>query len=355
MDKGLSKKIAIAVMSIGLILGVCYVFLKPSPSILIGDGKNGPKGMVWIPGGTFVMGSTTPLAQPNEKPAHPVRIHGFWMDQTDVTNAQFAQFVKETRYITTAEKKPEWNTLKVQLKPGTIKPEDHALVPGAMVFVGTQKPVRLDNNAQWWRFVPGADWRHPQGPDSNIVGKDNHPVVQVSYMDAQAYAKWAGKQLPTEAQWEYAARGGLNESTYSWGDEFKPEGKSMANTFAGKQFPVVTAEYRDKIGTSDVKSYPPNGYQLYDMAGNVWQMVSDWYRSDAFKLLEKNTMPLNPEGPNASYDSEDQVPFAPKRVIRGGSFLCDANFCTSYRPSARRGIDPFNPMSHVGFRLVKSK
>ncbi len=319
--------------------------------IIIGDGMTGPKGMVWIPGGEFMMGSNNRLAKQNEQPAHKVYVDSFWIDQTDVTNAQFAAFVKATGYVTTAERKPNWETIKVQLAKDTPKPSEDQLVPGAMVFVGTKQAVPLDDNSRWWRYVPGANWRHPQGPKSNIIGKEDYPVVQVSYEDALAYAKWVGKRLPTEAEWEYAARGGLEQTNYSWGDEFKPDGKTMANTFAGKQFPVVDAAYRNKIGTTKVASYPPNGYKLYDMAGNVWQWVSDWYRSDAF-LQTKDW--INPKGPMTSYDPDDSyAPIdAPKRVIRGGSFLCDENFCMSYRPSARRGVDPYNPMSHVGFRLV---
>lgn len=310
-----------------------------------------PQGMVWVPGGEFLMGSNSRLAKSNEQPAHKVRVSGFWIDKTDVTNAQFAAFVKATGYVTTAEKKPDWETIKVQLPPGTPKPPEEKLVAGAMVFVGTRAPVPLDDNALWWRFVPGADWRHPQGPESNISGKENYPVVQVSYEDALAYAKWAGKRLPTEAEWEYAARGGKEQANFNWGDEFKPQGQSMANTFAGKQFPVVDPTYKEKIGTSPVASYPPNGYGLYDMAGNVWQWVSDWYRADAFAQLSDT---VNPQGPADAYDPDDRYApdNAPKRVIRGGSFLCDENFCMSYRPSARRGVDPFNPMSHIGFRLV---
>jgi formylglycine-generating enzyme required for sulfatase activity len=315
-----------------------------------------PEDMALIPGGDFLMGSDGKQAKRNERPAHMVHVNSFWMDKTDVTNAQFARFVKATGYVTTAERKPEWETLRVQLPSTVEKPSDENLVPGAMVFVGTNTPVPLDDYSRWWRFVPGADWRHPQGPGSDIAGKDNYPVVQVSYEDAQAYAKWAGKRLPTEAEWEYAARGGLDQKTYNWGDEYKPNGKSMANTYAGEQFPVVDPAYRNKIGTSKVASYPPNGYGLYDMAGNVWQWVSDWYRSDAFTQQAANGKVNNPQGPSDSFDPADpNVPAnAPRRVIRGGSFLCDPNFCQSYRPSARRGVDPYNPMSHIGFRLVKS-
>jgi formylglycine-generating enzyme required for sulfatase activity len=233
---------------------------------------------------------------------------------------------------------------------GTPKPPDSALVPGAMVFVGTDKPVPLNDYSQWWAYVPGADWRHPQGPKSSIEGKDEHPVVQVSFEDAQAYAKWAGKRLPTEAEWEFAARGGLEQATYAWGDELKP---GMLNYWDVKdgRFPVMRA----KVGTSEVGTYPPNGYGLRDMTGNAWQWVADWYDADFFRDQSKLARVLvDPKGPAQSYDPEDgNAPVhAPKRVTRGGSFLCNVDYCLSYRPSARRGTDPYNPMSHLGFRLV---
>ncbi len=338
-----------------LLLTVLLLHRHPQPfHPVIGDGVTGPQGMAWIPGGEFLMGSSSRLARNNEKPAHRVKVDGFWMDQTDVTNAQFAAFVKATGYVTTAEQKPDWETLKVQLPPGTPRPPEKKLLAGAMVFVGTAKPVPLDNAARWWKFVPGANWRHPQGPGSDLQGKENYPVVQVSYVDAQAYAQWVGKRLPTEAEWEFAARGGLEQADYVWGNEYQPQGKSMAQTFAGKQFPVVEPEYKAKIATVPVASYPPNGYGLYDMAGNAWQWVADWYRADAFVLAAKNAVSGNPQGPEVSFDpSHADTPFdAPKRVIRGGSFLCDPQFCMSYRPSARRGVDPYNPMSHISFRLV---
>lgn len=346
-------------ISMGLFFGLVGYYVWASNALnntVFNRNLSASDGMVWISGGEFLMGSESSLAKPNEKPAHKVRVSGFWMDKTDVTNAQFAEFVKTTGYVTTAERKPDWDTLKVQLAPGTPKPADNKLIPGAMVFVGTKNTVPLDNASRWWRFIPGANWRHPQGPRSDIIGKEDFPVVQVSYEDAQAYAKWKGKRLPTEAEWEFAARGGLEQKNYSWGDEFKPNQKIMANTFAGKQFPVIDPLYKFKIGTTKVASFPPNGYGLYDMAGNVWQWVADWYRVDALALEAQKGLVVNPVGPPKSYDPYDlYAPAdAPKRVIRGGSYLCDENFCMSYRPSARRGVDPFNPMSHIGFRLVKT-
>jgi formylglycine-generating enzyme required for sulfatase activity len=323
------------------------------PQIIEGDGVKGPAGMMWVPGGEFLMGSDAKLAQRNERPTHSVRVHGFWMDKTHVTNAQFAAFVQATGYVTTAERKPEWETLRVQLPPGTPKPPESALVPGAMVFVGTDRPVPLDDYARWWAYVPGANWRHPQGPGSRIEGKDDHPVVQVSYEDALAYAKWSGKRLPTEAEWEFAARGGLEQATYAWGDQFQP---AMLNFWdvRARPFPVVSAKAGGATGTSPVRTFPPNGYGLYDMTGNAWQWVADWYDADYFKEQARLAKVVDPRGPAASYDPDDRgVPVnAPKRVTRGGSFLCNVDYCLSYRPSARRGTDPFNPMSHIGFRLV---
>jgi len=331
---------------------------RAAPKIVIGDGINGPKGMAWIPGGEFLMGSDNQLARPNEKPTHRVHVKGFWMDRTHVTNAQFAAFVKATGYVTTAERKPDWETLRVQVPEGTPMPDDSQLVPGAMVFVGTESPIALNDYSQWWRFVPGADWRHPQGPGSDIAGKEDHPVVQVSYEDAQAYARWAGKRLPTEAEWEFAARGGLEQATYAWGEEYQPGGKTMANTWdtRTRPFPVVSAKAGGAAGTSRVHTFPANGYGLYDMTGNAWHWVADWYRADYFQQLVGQGVIDDPKGPSTSFDPDDQYtpPNAPKRVTRGGSFLCNVDYCLSYRPSARRGNDPYNPMSHIGFRLVVS-
>ncbi|HYP82644.1 formylglycine-generating enzyme family protein [Variovorax sp.] len=340
---------------------VRWLTAAPSgPNVVVGDGRSGPADMVWIAGGQFQMGSESNVAQANERPAHPARVHGFWMDRHHVTNAEFRRFVEATGYKTTAELPPDWETLKPQLPPGTPKPPASALVAGAMVFVGTAAPVDYSDFSRWWRYLPGADWRHPTGPDSNIEGKDDHPVVQVSYADAVAYAKWAGKRLPTEAEWEYAARGGLAQATYVWGDEFTPGRKQMANVWQGqqpRQFPVVSAKAGGAVGTSPVGSFPANGYGLVDMTGNAWQWVADWYRADQFareaKRLDSNVAD-DPKGPDDSFDpTEPGVPVnAPKRVTRGGSFLCNEDYCMSYRPSARRGTDPYTSMSHLGFRLV---
>ena len=314
-----------------------------------------PPGMLLIPSGEFTMGTNDVSSFPNERPAHQVRVEGFWIDEHDVTNAEFAKFVDATGYVTTAEKKPDWEELKKQLPPGTPKPDDSVLVAGSLVFTPTSRPVPLNDLSAWWRWVPGASWRHPEGPGSTIEARENHPVVQVSWDDAVAYAKWAGKRLPTEAEWEFAARGGLEGKRYAWGDEFRPNGKHMANTWQGL-FPVTNSAEDGFVGTSPVKSFPPNGYGLYDMAGNVWQWCSDWYRVDAFtqlttELASKNVY-RDTGGPSESWDPAD--PSAPKRVVKGGSFLCNPSYCESYRPSARRGTPPDTGSSHTGFRCVIS-
>jgi sulfatase modifying factor 1 len=314
--------------------------------------KKAPPGMVWIPRGTFLMGTNDKESFLNERPAHLVQVQGFWIDQHDVTNAEFSKFVEATGYVTTAERKIDWEELKKELPPGTSKPDESALVPGALVFTPTTGPVPLDDVSAWWRWMHGANWRHPEGPESSIQGRKNHPVVQVSWHDAVAYAQWAGKRLPTEAEWEFAARGGLESKRYVWGDEFKPGGKYMANTWQGL-FPVRDTGEDGFVGTSPVGSFPANGYGLYDMAGNVWQWCSDWYRADTNIEAANKNVCRDPRGPPESYDPVD--PYAPKRVVKGGSFLCNPDYCESYRPSARRGTPPDTGSSHTGFRCVMSE
>ncbi|MGH7176372.1 MAG: formylglycine-generating enzyme family protein [Tepidisphaeraceae bacterium] len=289
-----------------------------------------PPGMVWIGGGEFVMGTDEANSLANERPARRVKVAGFWMDEHDVTNAEFRKFVAATGYVTTAEKPVDWEELKKQCPPGTPKPDDEKLKPGSLVFTPPAHAVDLRDMSNWWTWTNGADWRHPEGPGSNVDGKENYPVVQVSFDDAVAYAKWAGKRLPTEAEWEYAARGGPGESRYSWGNEFKKDGKYMANTFTG-HFPDKNTAEDGYAGVAPVKSFPPNGYGLYDMAGNVWNWCADEYR----------------EMPESRAD-----PF--RRVIKGGSFLCNPSYCESYRPTARRGTPYDTGSGHVGFRCVKS-
>jgi len=304
-----------------------------------------------IPAGTFLMGTDDKRSMPNERPAHKVHVDSFWMDEHPVTNTEFEKFVNNTHYISTAERKPDWEELKKQVPPGTPKPDESLLVPGSLVFVPPAGPVPLDNLANWWRWTPGASWKNPEGIQSNLINRENHPVVHISWEDANNYCQWTGKGLPTEAEWEYAARGGLEGKRYSWGDEFQPQGKHMANTFQG-DFPYHPKSEDGYPGTSPVGAFPANGYGLYDMAGNVWQWTKDWYREDTFVEDSKKELCHNPEGPLQSFDPQE--PRVPKRVIKGGSFLCHSSYCESYRPSARRGMSPDTSSSHVGFRCVKS-
>jgi formylglycine-generating enzyme required for sulfatase activity len=307
--------------------------------------------MVLIPGGSFAMGSDQKKTNNSERPVHQVRISAFWMDRTEVTNRQFAEFVAATKYITTAEKPVDWDELKKQLPPGTAKPAAAALAPGSMVFTPPTMPVTdLANYSQWWSWVHGADWRHPEGPGSDIAARAEHPVVQVSWDDAVAYATWAGKRLPTEAEWEYAARGGLADKRYPWGDETISDADgTRANTWQGA-FPTTNLKTDGYDSTSPVATYPANGYGLHDMAGNVWEWCSDWYRADAY-LAGANALSLNPLGPEKPWDPDE--PEALKHVTRGGSFLCHVSYCESYRTAARRGTAYDSGSSHIGFRCVQ--
>jgi formylglycine-generating enzyme required for sulfatase activity len=279
-----------------------------------------------------------------------VKVSGFWIDETDVTNAQFAEFVKATGYVTTAERAPDWDELKKQVPPGTPKPPAEMLVAASLVFQPTREPVPTSDVSQWWHWTPGADWRHPEGPGSDIDSRMDHPAVHVSWDDAVAYAKWAGKRLPTEAEWEYAARGGLEGKPFSWGDAPLSESSPQCNTWQGV-FPTRNIGTDGFPRTSPVKHFKPNPYGLYDMAGNVWQWCADWYRADAYAGMPSEPS-ADPRGPSESYDPEE--PTAPKRVVRGGSFLCNASYCSSYRVTARRGNTPDTSMSHTGFRCVRS-
>lgn len=307
--------------------------------------------MAWIPAGNFVMGTDDPESMANERPAHHVHVAGFWMDINTVTNAEFARFVNATGYVTTAERTPDWNEMKKQLPSGTPKPYAKLLVPGSLVFRPTKQPVPLDDMSQWWIWTPGANWRHPDGPGSSIKGRDDYPVVQVTWYDAAAYAKWAGKRLPTEAEWERAARGGLEGKRYAWGDDFRPGGKFMANTWQGV-FPVTNSADDGFTGLAPVGSFPANGYGLNDMAGNVWNWCSDWYDAALFGTLPTTACFQCPTGPASTNDPEN--PGMDERVIKGGSYLCNADYCSSYRPSARRGMTPDTSTTHVGFRCVIS-
>ena len=297
--------------------------------------------MGWIPGGEFWMGSDFPMFR-DAQPVHLVHVDGFFMDKTEVTNEQFERFVKVTGYVTVAERVPTAEEF-----PGA--PAEN-LVAGSVVFTPPSIPVALNNHFRWWSYVHGADWRHPLGPESGISKKMDHPVVHVAYEDVLAFATWAGKRLPTEAEWECAARGGLGKKAYVWGDDFEPEGKAMANSFQG-HFPDHNTSQDGYETTAPVGSFPPNGYGLYDMAGNVWEWTSDWYRSDYYQSLALTKVARNPHGPSDSFDPSE--PGVQKKVHKGGSFLCTDQYCARYMPGGRGKGAIDTGTSHLGFRLVK--
>ncbi|GAB3495277.1 formylglycine-generating enzyme family protein [Spirosoma knui] len=293
--------------------------------------------MVWIPGGTFPMGTD---AFEDASPVHTVTLNGFWMDQHEVTNAQFAQFVAETGYVTVAER-----PLNPRDYPGVAPAQ---LVPGSAVFTPPAQPVSLNNPLQWWDYVGGANWRHPKGPNSTILGHEDEPVVQVSYEDAAAYATWAGKRLPTEAEWEWAALGGNRPQTYYWGNQLMPGGKWRANIYQGS-FPQKNTLEDGYAEAAPVKTFPANAYGLYDMEGNVWEWCQDYYRPDYYQHSPKN----NPQGPSDSYDPQE--PTAIKRVQRGGSFLCSDQYCNRYKAGSRGKGEVSSASNNLGFRCVTSR
>jgi len=308
--------------------------------------------MVLIPGGEFSMGSEDPTSKEvcgghehmrDARPVHRVYVDPFWMDKTEVTNAQFKKFVKATGYKTVAEIPPTAEEFPTAPKAN--------LIAGATVFTPTPNAVVLNNQYQWWRYQLGASWQHPEGPDSTIVGRDNYPVVQIAYPDAEAYCRWAHKRLPTEAEWEFAARGGLSGAPYAWGAELQPGGKWMANTYQGT-FPVKDTGTDGNAGLSAVAKYPANGYGLYDIAGNVWEWCSDWYRADYYSQFSPDHVARNPQGPTIPWDPAE--PKEKKRVQRGGSFLCTDQYCTRYMVGTRGKGDEKTAANHLGFRCVQS-
>jgi len=302
-----------------------------------------PDGMTFISGGTFWMGCDD-CDMPDTTPVHLVEVDAFWMDVTPATNAEFARFVEATGYITIAERKPNPNDYP------EVDPKK--LVAGSAVFIAPSRDVPLDDVSQWWRYVPGASWKHPEGPASDVKGREDHPVVQISWEDAAAYAKWAGKRLPTEAEFEFAARGGLDRERYAWGNELKPEGKWPANIWQG-QFPSENTAADGYIRTSPVRAFPANAFGLYDVGGNVWQWCSDWYRPDYFATLAANGVAHNPQGPADSFDPQE--PGVPKRVQKSGSFLCSDRYCSRYLAGSRGRGAIESGGSNTGFRCVRSR
>lgn len=311
-----------------------------------------PAGMVWIPGGEFSMGSDRSAEAVCEQkgvtrdatPVHRVHVDGFWMDVTEVTNKQFAEFVEATGYVTIAEKAPTKEEFP------DAPPEN--LVAGSVVFAPTPGPVPLDHHLQWWSYVVGANWRHPEGPGSDLSGRENHPVVHVAYDDAAAFAKWAGKRLPTEAEWEFAARGGNAGQLYAWGNELTPGGKFQANLYQGN-FPVANGDTGEDgfKGIAPTAQYPPNPYGLHDMGGNVWEWCSDWYRVDTYARRKlAGGVARNPTGPSSPYDPAE--PGVLKRVMRGGSFLCTSKYCTRYMIGTRGKGEINTGSNHLGFRCI---
>ncbi len=312
-----------------------------------------PAGMVWIPGGEFSMGCADPRGIPHggpdpmrdARPIHRVRVDGFWIDRTEVTNARFAAFVAATGYVTVAERKP-----RIEDFPGA-PPEN--LVPGSLVFTPPQEPVPLSNHYAWWQYVPGADWRHPTGPGSSIEGRVDDPVVQIAHEDAAAFAAWAGGRLPTEAEWEFAARGGLAGATYPWGGAFWPGGRPMANTWQGR-FPEENTAEDGFAGPAPVASYPANAYGLHDVSGNVWEWCADWYRHDTYATdAARGTVTRDPPGPAESFDPQE--PGQKKHVLRGGSFLCSESYCARYIIGTRGKGESSSGCNHIGFRCARSR
>ena len=308
-------------------------------------------GMVWIPAGIFEMGASASdaMALTHEKPKHTVKVDGFYMDETEVTNAQFSKFIEATAYVTTAERPVEWDLIKSQLPPGTPKPHDSLLKPGSLLFKKTKQSVpNLYDFSQWWRWSIGANWKQPQGKGSSITGRENYPVVHISFEDALSYCQWAGRRLPTEAEWEYAARGGKKNKIYFWGNLSNSLSKYV-NSWEG-EFPVKNTMADGFEKSAPVKTFPPNDFGLYEISGNVWEWTSDWYNINYYESCRKNSLTNNPKGADSAYNPNN--PYIKEKVIRGGSFLCNDSYCASYRVSSRMATDPNTSLEHLGFRTV---
>ncbi|HMQ47624.1 MAG TPA: formylglycine-generating enzyme family protein [Saprospiraceae bacterium] len=307
-------------------------------------------GMVLVPAGTLSMGGDNAQADANEFPKHPVAIQAFWMDATEVTNQQFKAFVDATNYQTIAERPIVWSEIQSALPPGTPKPPDSLLQPGALVFRPTATAVPLDHPGLWWHWTIGANWKHPEGPDSSIEDKMDHPVVQIAWEDALAYAKWANKRLPTEAEWEWAARGGLENNIYPWGNEAVSSDKPQANFWQGL-FPYENTLQDGYFTTAPVAQFPPNAYGLYDMAGNVWEWCGDWFDFNYYSQSDASSS--NTLGPQKGYNP--YMPHQQEKVMRGGSFLCNDDYCSGYRNARRMGSSPDTGLNHAGFRCVRDR
>jgi formylglycine-generating enzyme required for sulfatase activity len=314
--------------------GSCSLSGPPKAGVISDAAVRGA--MIWISGGNFLMGSNSFYRE--ERPVRPAYVDGFWIDTCPVTNTEFRKFVEATGYVTYSERRPD---------PSMYPDADpDMLVPGSLVFKKPDRPVNLRNNLAWWEYKPGADWRHPQGPESSIAGRENHPVVHVAYEDALAYAAWAGKELPTEAEWEFAARGGLEGKAYPWGDASNPDGRFMANTWQG-HFPYENSADDGYEGTSPVDAFPPNGYGLFDMVGNTWE-----WTSSPFDAVEIQPGAAPPQSCCHTSTGDDR---AVRRVVKGGSHLCAPNYCLRYRPAARQGETVDSSTCHIGFRCVVRK
>lgn len=304
------------------------------------------QGMVLVPGGAFTMGGRSEEASRDEFPRHEENVASFYMDATEVTNAQFEKFVKATGYITTAERDIDWEEMKKQVPPGTPKPADSLLVAGSLVFKKTSTAIDLNDYSQWWSWTTGANWRQPEGPGSDIKDRMKHPVVHISWFDAKAYAKWAGKRLPTEAEWEWAASGGSSDVIYPWGNEPAANASDKANFWQG-HFPYENLEEDGFFATAPVKSFSPNKFGLYDMAGNVWEWCEDIYNNQGYvEMIEDKIPPLR-------NNATEGFVLQPERVLRGGSFLCNDSYCSGYRVSRRMGNSTDSGLNHAGFRCVK--
>ena len=339
-----------------IVLGICFLLFSCKKEVQKQDNPSlqTPEGMVWVASKTFLQGAkeSDTYAMDREKPAHYVTVDGFFIDVTEVTNKEFAEFVKATNYVTVAERKIDWEEMKKQLPPNTPKPHDSILQPGSLIFnKNVNAVVNMNNYAQWWTWKVGANWKHPYGPDTTIEGKDNYPVVHIAYEDALAYCKWANRRLPTEAEWEAAAQGTNTDAIFTWGnDDTLLDAK--ANTWQGV-FPTRNESTDGFEFIAPVQSYPANSNGLYDMAGNVWELTSDLFNVNYYKQLGTSKPLVNPKGARESYSPSN--PYQKEYVMKGGSFLCHASYCASFRISARMGVAVDSASDHMGFRTVATQ